>query len=59
MKLFILYQTDNWKSRASRIFFGIFDSRNKAKDFAKYYELYCYNAEVEIIEVSLNQFGEV
>lgn len=59
MKLFILYQTDKWKSRPSRVFFGIFDTRNKAIDFAKYNELYEYNSNVVIIEVVLNQFGEI
>ena len=59
MSIFFYFQTDNWKSRASRVFFGAFDSRNKAVDFAKYNELFCYNAEVEIVEASLNQFVEV
>ena len=59
MKLFILYQTDTWKSRASRVFFGIFDTRDKAIDFAKYNELYQYNAAVVVVEVALNQFGEI
>jgi hypothetical protein len=58
MKLFILYQTDCWKSVASRIFFGVFDSRKKAIDVAKYNGLYTYNAEVVIIEITLNQFEE-
>lgn len=40
MKLFLLFQTDNWKSRASRVFFGAFDSRVKALDYAKYNNLY-------------------
>ena len=51
MNLFILYQTDTWKSKASRIFFGIFDSRLKAIDFAKYNGLYSQNAVVLIVEV--------
>jgi hypothetical protein len=58
MTLFILYQTDTWKSKASRIFFGIFDSRNKAIDVAKYYGLYCSCAEVVIEEITLNQFED-
>ena len=29
MKLFILYQTDNWKSKASRVCFGVFDTEPK------------------------------
>jgi hypothetical protein len=59
MSIFLLFQTDNWKSRASRVFFGAFDSRNKAIDFAKYNKLYCNTAEVIVVEVALNQFGEV
>ena len=58
MSVFLLFQTDTWKSRASRVFFGAFDSRNKAIDFAKYNDLYWCNAEVVIVEVILNQFGE-
>lgn len=58
MTLFILYQTDIWKSKASRIFFGIFDCRNKAVDIAKYNGLYCSCAEVVIEEITLNQFEE-
>ena len=58
MKLFILYQTDVWKSKASRVCFGIFDSRIKAIDSAKYNGLYCSSAEVVIEEVTLNLFEE-
>jgi len=54
MTLFILYQTDQWKSRTSRVFFGIFDSRNKAIDCAKYHGLYTNATEVVIEEVTLN-----
>jgi hypothetical protein len=58
MKLFILYQTDIWKSKVSRVCFGVFDSRNKAVDSAKYNGLYCSCAEVVIEEIMLNQFEE-
>ena len=58
MKLFILYQTDIWKSKASRVFFGVFDSRDKAIDIAKYYGLYCSCANVVAEEITLNQFEE-
>ena len=58
MKLFILYQTDQWKSRASRIYCGIFDSREKAADTAKYNGLYTQNSAVIIVEFTLNQFKE-
>ena len=59
MKLFILYQTDIWKTKISRIFFGIFNRRIKALDCAKYNGLYCRNAKVVIEEVTLNIFEEI
>jgi hypothetical protein len=59
MTLFILYQTDLWKSKNSRVFFGIFDCRKKAVDFAKYHGLSSNQDKVLIVEVALNQFGEV
>ena len=59
MKLFILYQTDNWKSRASRVCFGVFDTRAKAIDSAKWQELYNHNSEVVVLEVTLNLFEEI
>ncbi len=58
MTLFILYQTDVWKTKSSRIYFGIFDRRIKAVDIAKYNGLYTSGAEVVIEEVTLNQFQE-
>ena len=58
MSIFLLFQTDSWKSKASRVLFGAFDSRTKALDYAKY-DLYWYNSEVVIVEVVINQFGEV
>jgi hypothetical protein len=59
MSVFLLFQTDSWKSIASRVFFGVFDSRNKALDYAKYNDLYWYNSEVLVVEVTLNQFQEI
>jgi len=59
MKLFILYQTDIWKTKASRVCFGIFDSRVKAIESAKWNELYSYSSEVVIIELVLNEFLEI
>jgi hypothetical protein len=59
MKLFILYQTDIWNTKISRVFFGIFDSRPKAVDCAKYNGLYGPNAKVVIEEVTLNIFEEI
>lgn len=54
MTLFILYQTDIWKSKASRIFFGVFDCRTKAKDCAKYHGLISNASAIVIEEVILN-----
>lgn len=59
MTLFILYQTDQWKTKSSRVFFGVFDCRNKAIDCAKYLNLYSHNSEVVIEEVTLNQCEEL
>ena len=58
MTLFILYQTDNWKSKTSRIFFGIFDCRSKAMDCAKYHKLQTPSSKIVIEEVKLNQCEE-
>ena len=58
MKLYILYQTDIWKNKTSRIFFGIFDCRCKALDSAKYNGLYSQNAKVIVEEVTINQFED-
>ena len=58
MTLFILFQTDIWKSKASRVFFGVFDCRIKAIDCAKYHGLYSSVTDVVIEEVTLNLFEE-
>lgn len=55
MQLFILYQTDNWKTKSSRVFFGVFDSRAKAQDCAKYNRLESNHSKIIIEEVTLNQ----
>jgi len=54
MTLFILFQTDQWKTKSSRVFFGVFDSRTKAIDCAKYQGLYSSTTSVVIEEVALN-----
>lgn len=59
MKLFILFQTDQWSSKSSRVLFGVFDSFDKANQAAKDNDLYSHNSEVVIEEVILNQFGEL
>lgn len=59
MKLFILYQTDVWKSRESRVCFGVFDTRAKAINSARWQELYNCISEVVVLEITLNAFEEV
>ena len=58
MKLFILYQTDKWKTKSSRIFFGVFDCRKKAQDCAKYRKLETGESKIVIEEATLNQCSE-
>ncbi len=58
MKLFILYQTDKWKTKSSRIFFGVFDCRKKAQDYAKYHKLEMGDSKIIIEEAVLNQCSE-
>jgi len=55
MTLFILYQTDYLKTKSSRVFFGVFDSRAKAQDCAKYNQLELSNSKIVIEEATLNQ----
>ena len=59
MKVFILFQTDVWKSKASRVCFGVFDTRAKAIESAKWQELYNCISEVVVVEVTINQFEEI
>ena len=57
-KIYVLFQTDVWKSRASRVFCGVFESENAAIDAAKENDLYVHTAEVLILECELNKFEE-
>lgn len=59
MTVFILFQTDIHRIRASRVFFGVFTSEAKAIDHAKENGLYTCDAEVEIFECEIDKFGEV
>lgn len=59
MKVYVLFQTDVWKSIASRVFFGVFLYRTAAIDAAKKNGLYTNESEVEIIECELGKFEEL
>lgn len=59
MKIYILFQTDIYKYRPSRVCFGIFETFELADKAAKLENLYTDDAEVEIVEVNLNEFKEI
>ncbi|MDL2221049.1 hypothetical protein LJC35_00690 [Parabacteroides sp. OttesenSCG-928-N08] len=59
MTVFVLFQTDIYRTRAIRVFFGVFSTEVKAIAHAKENGLYTHTAEVEIIECELDKFGEV
>ena len=53
--LYLLYQTDIWKSKSSYVCFGVFDSFEHANEQAKKNDLYNNNSEVVIKPVKINQ----
>lgn len=57
--LYLLYQTDIYKSKSSYVCFGVFDSFEHANVQAKKQDLYNHNSEVVIQPVKVNQFAEV
>lgn len=59
MTVYVLFQTDIHRTRASRVFFGVFTSEALAIDHAKENGLYTHTAEVVIVECELDKFGEV
>lgn len=58
MKVYVLFQTDAWRTHSSRVFCGVFETKNAAVDAAKANGLYRYDAEVEILECDLDKFEE-
>lgn len=59
MTVLVLFQTDVHRTRASRVFFGVFTSEALAIGHAKENGLYTHTAEVVIVECELDKFGEV
>jgi hypothetical protein len=57
--VYALFQTDVWKSRRSRVFFGVFSDKVKAIDAAKGLGLYTDQSEVEIIECEVDKPEEL
>lgn len=59
MTVFVLFQTDVHRPRASRVFCGVFSTEAGAINHAKGNGLYTHDAEVVIIECELDKFDEV
>ena len=59
MKVFVLFQTDIHRTKASRVFFGVFTFEALAIDHAKENGLYTHDAEVVIIECETDKFGGI
>lgn len=59
MTVFVLFQTDIYRTRASRVFYGVFSTEARAIDHAKGNGLYTHDVEVVIIECELDKFDEV
>lgn len=58
MEYYLLYQTDIWYSKNSKILFGLFESFNLAVESAKLNNLYSDESGVLIEVVQLNTFQE-
>ena len=59
MTVFVLFQTDIYRTRASCVFCGVFSTEAGAIGHAKENGLYPHEAEVVIIECEIDKFGEV
>ncbi len=57
--LYVLFETDVYKSKISRIFLGVFSSFELANQFAKENNCYTNQTEVVILEVELDKFEEM
>lgn len=58
MKAYILFQTDLYKTKSTRICFGVFSSESKAIENAKQMNLYSHSSEVDIVEVIIDRLEE-
>jgi hypothetical protein len=57
--LYVLFETDVYKSKCSRVFLGVFSSFNLANQYAKDNNCYTNNTEIVILEVELDKFEEM
>lgn len=59
MTVYILFQTDIYKTKSSRVCFGVYSTEEKAITAAKENDLYSYQSEVLIIECDIDKFEEL
>lgn len=58
--VFILFETDQWKTKDSRIFLGVFSTEDLAKDAARDQGIFLdFNASYEIIPVVMDTVEEI
>jgi hypothetical protein len=57
--LFILFETDIWMSKKSRIFVGVFTSRKLAEIQAEKNKINSTISRADIVEVEKNRFLEI
>ncbi len=57
--VYVLFETDVYKSKFSRVFLGVFSTFELANQFAKENNCYSYQTEVVILEVELDKFEEM
>ncbi len=58
-KVYILYQTDKWKTKSSRVCFGVFGLHSHAVEAARKNNLTNSESEIEIVETTINKFTEI
>ena len=57
--IYVLFQTDVWKTYKSRVFCGVFSTKVKAIDAAKANDLYRSDAVIQIVECELDKFDKL
>lgn len=57
--VFILYQTDQWKTKSTKVCFGAFSTKEKAVIASKIEDLVSHSSSVIIDEMPINHFMEI
>ena len=59
MSIFVLFQTDKYKTKWTRVFFGVFSSEELALSAAKEEGLISSDSEIDIVQTTLDEFEEL